>query len=103
LRNLGGGAGTSGMRLQAERVLKYGFGISLLGTIPLTVIPLHATFTPWLALCSSADPAAKKAAEAEGDGGVRLSQLQQSMLTAAILGKRVAGGTAVRLMAVQGV
>lgn len=53
LRNFGG-QGASGVRLQAERVLKYGFGVSLLGTIPLTVIPLHATFAPWLALCTPA-------------------------------------------------
>ena len=57
LRNFGG-VGSSGLRLQAERVLKYGFGVSLLGTIPLTVVPLHATVAPWLAPCSPAVEAA---------------------------------------------
>ncbi|KAL4442083.1 hypothetical protein ABPG77_011344 [Micractinium sp. CCAP 211/92] len=91
LRNLGassGGGGVHGVRLQAERVLKYGFGVSLLGVIPLTVIPLHNTFKPWLALCSPAYGVAAKQAEAAGLGtaGVQLSQLQESLLTTGILG-----------------
>lgn len=91
LRNLGassGGAGAHGVRLQAERVLKYGFGVSLLGVIPLTVIPLHNTFKPWLALCSPVYGVAAKQAEAAGLGlaGVQLSQVQESLLTTGILG-----------------
>ncbi|PSC69840.1 divinyl chlorophyllide a 8-vinyl-chloroplastic isoform A [Micractinium conductrix] len=88
LRNLGG-MGAHGMRLTAERVLKYGFGLSLLGVIPLTVIPLHNTFAPWLALCS---PAYRAAAAKQVDAGVSvppaavLSPLQGSLLTTAILG-----------------
>ena len=88
LRNFGG-VGASGWRLQAERVLKYAFGLSLLGTIPLTVVPLHATFAPWLAACSPAVEAAAKQAEAAGTGGagIPLSHLQESLLTAGILGE----------------
>lgn len=97
LRNLGassGGGGVHGVRLQAERVLKYGFGVSLLGVIPLTVIPLHNTFKPWLALCSPAYGVAAKQAEAAGLGtaGVQLSQLQESLLTTGILGEAAEAG-----------
>jgi len=81
--------GAHGVRLHAERVLKYGFGVSLLGVIPLTVIPLHNTFAPWLALCSPTYGAAAKQAEAAGLGaqGVPLSPLQASLLTTGILGE----------------
>ncbi|PRW56400.1 divinyl chlorophyllide a 8-vinyl- chloroplastic [Chlorella sorokiniana] len=84
LRNFGG-AGASGMRLHAEKLLKYGFGVSLLGAVPLTLYPLHDTFAPWLALCSPQYSAAAKAAEAKGHSAVQLSQLQDSMLTAGIM------------------
>lgn len=100
LRNLGG-MGAHGMRLTAERVLKYGFGLSLLGVIPLTVIPLHNTFAPWLALCS---PAYRAAAAKQVDAGVSvppaavLSPLQGSLLTTAILGGWVRGGGGVLLV-----
>jgi hypothetical protein len=92
LRNFGG-VGSSGLRLHAEQVLKYGFGVSLLGTIPLTVVPLHATVAPWLAPCSPAVEAAARQAEAAGVGGagIQLSQLQESLLTAGILGEPLGG------------
>lgn len=93
LRNFGG-VGASGMRLHAERVLKYGFGLSLLGTIPLTLFPLHDTFAPWLTLCSPTYSAAAKQAELAGlslADGVPLSQLQDSLLTTGILGALCAG------------
>ena len=68
-------------------MLKYGFGLSLLGTIPLTLYPLHDTFAPWLALCSPQYSAAAKAAEEQGLGpaSVQLSQVQDSLLTSAIM------------------
>lgn len=69
-----------------HRLLKYGFGVSLLGAVPLTLYPLHDTFAPWLALCSPQYSAAAKAAEAQGHAAVQLSQLQDSMLTTGIMG-----------------
>lgn len=68
------------------RLLKYGFGVSLLGAVPLTLYPLHDTFAPWLALCSPQYSAAAKAAEAQGHSMVQLSPLQDSMLTTGIMG-----------------
>lgn len=68
------------------RLLKYGFGVSLLGAVPLTLYPLHDTFAPWLALCSPQYSAAAKALEAQGHGTPQLSQLQDGMLTTGIMG-----------------
>ena len=45
LRNFGGPS-VSGVRLLVERGLKVGYGVSILATVPLILIPLHSTFAP---------------------------------------------------------
>ena len=48
LRNFGG-AQAWGLRAAYERLLKLGYGLSILGTVPLVVIPFQDTLLPPLA------------------------------------------------------
>ena len=76
------------MPLHLRSLLKYSYGVSLLGTIPLTLYPLHDMFVPWLALCSSRAAAAERQAEAAGLGTstVQLPPLLDALLTTGIMG-----------------
>lgn len=77
LRNIGGSAGSSGgVGLSLQRLVKVGYGVSLIATIPLLLLPLQSTFGPWMA---AAVPAGK---------GRRISKhFRDSLLIATILCK----------------
>lgn len=84
LRNIGGfGAGSvvvkaggdeNGIlmtRLALQRFVKVGYGLSLIATIPLLLLPLLNTFAPWAAACIPAGKAGRTL------GGTQAQQKQQ--------------------------
>lgn len=74
LRNFGGPS-VSGVRLMVERSLKVGYGVSILATVPLILIPLHSTFAPLVDLSNDKASAAT------------LSLTQEYGITTGVLGE----------------
>lgn len=56
LRNFGGPSST-GFRLGFERMLKIGYGISILSTVPLIILPLQSPFAAAVGLRTEAGAA----------------------------------------------
>ena len=90
LRNFGARELT-GVRGAYERLIKVGYGLSILGTVPLVVLPFQDSLGPLLALClkpapRSSDKKQDAAESADVQGSV---QLQEHIVTTAVLGRRL--------------
>ena len=72
MRNFGR-RGVVGVRLVVEWLVKAGYGVSVLATIPLLVIPLQATLAPLVSLCMD-------------DSAGSLTPVQENLITAGVLG-----------------
>lgn len=69
LRNFGG-PNVRGLRGAYERLLKLGYGLSVLATVPIVMMPFHAALLPVLARL----------------GGHRASAWHEQIVTTAVIG-----------------
>ena len=85
LRNFGA-RGVTGIRGAYERLIKVGYGLSILGTVPLVILPFQDSVGPVLAAWMQ--PWAKSANKKEGvdDNVVKKTHLQEQFITTAVLG-----------------
>lgn len=77
LRNFGGPS-TTGPRLALERLLKIGYGVSILGTVPLIVLPLQAPFASVVGLKNE-------------PGAAYANPFREHIVTALVIGGRALG------------
>lgn len=87
LRNFGA-RGVTGIRGAYERLIKVGYGLSILGTVPLVVLPFQDSLGPLLAAWMQ--PWSKSADKKEGvdDSVGKTTHLQEQFITTAVLGER---------------
>lgn len=87
LRNFGA-RGVTGIRGAYERLIKVGYGLSILGTVPLVVLPFQDSLGPLLAAWMQ--PWSKSADKKEGvdDSVGKRTHLQEQFITTAVLGER---------------
>lgn len=87
LRNFGA-RGVTGIRGAYERLIKVGYGLSILGTVPLVVLPFQDSLGPLLAAWMQ--PWSKSADKKEGvdDSLGKRTHLQEQFITTAVLGER---------------
>ncbi|KAL0050456.1 hypothetical protein WJX82_011533 [Trebouxia sp. C0006] len=85
LRNFGA-RGVIGIRGAYERLIKVGYGLSILGTVPLVVLPFQDSLGPLLAAWMQ--PWSKSADKKEGvdDSVGKRTHLQEQFITTAVLG-----------------
>jgi hypothetical protein len=85
LRNFGA-RGVTGIRGAYERLIKVGYGLSILGTVPLVVLPFQDSLGPLLAAWMQ--PWSKSADKKEGvdDSVGKRTHLQEQFITTAVLG-----------------
>lgn len=89
LRNFGARELT-GVRGAYERLIKVGYGLSILGTVPLVVLPFQDSLGPLLALCLKATSGRSdqhKKDVVEGADVQGSAQLQEHIVTTAVLGR----------------
>lgn len=88
LRNFGARELT-GVRGAYERLIKVGYGLSILGTVPLVVLPfqdsLGPLIAPWLKPWSKNND--KKQDVADGTAAPEQLVLQEHLVTTAVLGR----------------
>ncbi len=90
LRNFGA-RGVTGIRGAYERLIKVGYGLSILGTVPLVVLPFQDSLGPLLAAWMQ--PWSKSVDKKDPVGDQSLgnrSHLQEQFITAAVLGELLA-------------
>ncbi|KAA6420194.1 MAG: hypothetical protein FRX49_09857 [Trebouxia sp. A1-2] len=85
LRNFGA-RGVTGIRGAYERLIKVGYGLSILGTVPLVVLPFQDSLGPLLAAWMQ--PWSRSADKKEGvdDSMGKGTHLQEQFITTAVLG-----------------
>lgn len=94
LRNFGA-RGVTGIRGAYERLIKVGYGLSILGTVPLVVLPFQAALGPVISAWTPAWPkSADKKMDVSSDGSGRGSYLQEQFIATLVLGIATAKCTA---------
>ena len=86
MRNFGA-RGVTGIRGAYERLIKVGYGLSILGTVPLVVLPFQAALGPIVSAWTPAWPrGAGKKMDVISDGTGRGSYLQEQFIATLVLG-----------------
>lgn len=87
LRNFGA-RGVTGIRGAYERLIKVGYGLSILGTVPLVVLPFQDSVGPVIAAWTQPwSKAADKKIDLGADGVAKRSYLQEQFVATLILSK----------------
>lgn len=86
LRNFGA-RGVTGIRGAYERLIKVGYGLSILGTVPLVVLPFQAALGPVVSAWTPAWPRSpEKKLDVSSEGSGRGSYLQEQFIATLVLG-----------------
>ena len=86
LRNFGA-RGVTGIRGAYERLIKVGYGLSILGTVPLVVLPFQGSIGPVISAWTQAwSKGVDKKTDASSSGWRRSSYLQEQFIATLVLG-----------------
>ena len=85
LRNFGA-RGVTGIRGAYERLIKVGYGLSILGTVPLVVLPFQDSIGPVISAWTKPwSRGADKKADVGSEGPAQRSHLQEQFIATLIL------------------
>ena len=86
LRNFGA-RGVTGIRGAYERLIKVGYGLSILGTVPLVVLPFQGSIGPVISAWTQAwSKGADKKVDEGMNGSGKSSYLQEQFIATLVLG-----------------
>ena len=86
LRNFGA-RGVTGIRGAYERLIKVGYGLSILGTVPLVVLPFQDSLGPVLAAWMQPWGKTGHKKDAVDDNNGQRSHLQEQFIATSVLGR----------------